>query len=323
MFNSKKEKILEEELEWLREENKSQQVLLAEMTEQRGGMTENLEYIGTSRTQMEQDLEQVSEHIEHIRELSGSSEAAAGEVHKAIIELNNAVGTFDANHSVFIKKRKEQDEKIMEIVESNKHFTTPMKHISEYPAAQKESYVSMQQHVAQMHEFSRNMSVLSLNAAIEAGRLGGAGTSFITAAEEVRAYSEQYEREASALGEKIEQAEQRLEVLEEQVHYLNELLKENNISMSKVLQNGMQSMASYENSQLDLRGILSETAVGQSDALQQSAKEAGRIEERMSIQMSDIRDEFGVQGEYVAKLSDFMQKRDNADAGKKENESEK
>jgi methyl-accepting chemotaxis protein len=190
-----------------------------------------------------------------------------------------------------------------------------MKHISEFPAALREDYGSMQQQITQMREFSRNMSVLSLNAAIEAGRLGGGGTSFIAAAEEVRAYSEQYEREASALGEKIELAKQRLEALEEQVHYLNELLKENNISMSKVLQSGMQSMASYENSQLDLRGILSETAVGKSDALQQSARETSRIEERMSIQLSDIRDEFGVQGEYVAKLSKFLEKWNAADAG--------
>jgi methyl-accepting chemotaxis protein len=315
MFNSKREKILEEELQALQAEKEHHQALMTELAGQCGEMAENLDNIETSRQQMEQDLEQVNEHIGHILELSGTSENAAREVHSTIIELNNAVGTFDANHSVFLKKRKEQDEKIMEIVESNKHFTTPMKHISEFPAALREDYGSMQQQITQMREFSRNMSVLSLNAAIEAGRLGGGGTSFIAAAEEVRAYSEQYEREASALGEKIELAKQRLEALEEQVHYLNELLKENNISMSKVLQSGMQSMASYENSQLDLRGILSETAVGKSDALQQSARETSRIEERMSIQLSDIRDEFGVQGEYVAKLSKFLEKWNAADAG--------
>jgi hypothetical protein len=35
----------------------------------------------------------------------------------------------------------------------------------------------------------------------------------------------------------------------------------------------------------------------------------------MSIQLSDIRDEFGVQGEYVAKLSKFLEKWNAADAG--------
>jgi chromosome segregation ATPase len=257
---------------------------------------------------MEKDLEQVEEHIHHIEELSGSSEQAAGDVHSAMIEMNNAVGTFDVNHSVFVKRRKEQDEMIMEIVESNKHFTTPMKYLTELPANMREDYKAIGANLAAMKEASHHMSVVSLDAAIEASRMGTEGARLVAAIEDVRVSSGRYEKAAKEISDRIDTANARMDELEEQVRRLNELIKENNISMSRLMQNGMQGMASYEAGQLDLRGILSDSSIGKTDALQLSEREINKILERMTLQMGDIKDEFAAQGEHISWLDELLEK---------------
>lgn len=76
----------------------------------------------------------------------------------------------------------------------------------------------------------------------------------MTAAEQVRAYADDYEQEALALKDQLGEAEERIASLEEQVHHLNELLKENNISMGKLYRDCAQNMAAYETGQIGLRG---------------------------------------------------------------------
>ena len=71
---------------------------------------------------------------------------------------------------------KGQNEKVVEIVENNKHFTTPMKkHISEVPQALREMRQARNgERAERMEELSKTMGVLALNSAIEAGRMGRA-----------------------------------------------------------------------------------------------------------------------------------------------------
>lgn len=69
---------------------------------------------------------------------------------------------------------KGQNEKVVEIVENNKHFTTPMKHISEAPQALREMRQALGERAERMEELSKTMGVLALNSAIEAGRMGRA-----------------------------------------------------------------------------------------------------------------------------------------------------
>lgn len=139
------------------------------------------------------------------------------------------------------------------------------------------------------------MSVLSLNAAIEAGRLGESGSKFIAAAEEVRANSEAYERETIALAEALEQSENRIGELEEQIHHLNELLKENNISMGKLYKDCLQNTASYEGAQIDPRELLPESLIGRADALQQAGRESVKVEEHVLGVLGNMQEELGEQ----------------------------
>lgn len=291
MFGGKREKALEEELATVRKESEHKEQILSEILEQKDVVAEQFARMTASRAQIEKEIAQIKEQMQAIYELAENSGKVAGDIHNTMREAKNGVGTFDANHSVFLKQVHKQDEHIVEIVENNKHFTTPMKHITEAQNAYREEQKQLGERAARMMELSKNMSVLSLNAAIEAGRMGESGSGFINAAEEIRTFSENYEREASEMQEQLEASKQRFIELEEQIHYLNELLKENNISMGKLYKDSVQNMATYEGGQTDIRGLISEEILGRTDALRQSEQECANTQERMLLRLDDVCEE--------------------------------
>lgn len=308
MFNGKRERALEEALDQARDRNERRRRILWEICGQKESTTEQFTRLTASRAQIIQNIDRVEEELQQIAELSDHSTAAAGDVHSVMIEMNNAVESFDANHSVFVGQVKKQNEKVMEVVESNKHFTTPMKYISETPVFMRDDYHAMQEKVKQMQEYSRNMGVLALNAAIEAGRMGEAGSRFIASAEEIRASSENYEKAAAELEAQVNASNQRVDALEEQVRHLNQLLKDNNILMGKVMKDGMMNLATYEAGQLELRSALPDTAVGKADALLQSEIEAAKIEEQIRNQVGYIRGELGEEKNCIEELENIYKK---------------
>lgn len=291
MFGGKKEKALEEQLQAAKEKDQQRKEQLQKIIEQQEGTQEQFARITASRAQTEQNMQRLTELMEQFGAFSEGSEIAAVQLHSWIVAINNAVETFDVNHSVFLKQKKQQDEKIMEVVENNKHFTTPMKYISELPAARKEEERTMRARAQHMTELSKNMTVLSLNAAIEAGRMGEAGSRFVATAEEIRSFSEEYGKDAADLLEQLDQAEEKNRELEEQIHHLNGLLRENNISMTKLLKESMMSTSTYEVGQLDLKTMVSDPAVGRTDVLMQSEKERIKIQEQMKEQLGNIGEE--------------------------------
>ena len=284
MFSGKREKaLLEEELAALRETEKRERELLHKIAGQKDTAEEQFARMTASRAQMEKEIEEIEQQMQQNGELSENGAQAAGELHNTLITMNNGIATFDANHSVFMEQVKGQNEKVVEIVENNKHFTTPMKHISEAPQALREMRQALGERAERMEELSKTMGVLALNSAIEAGRMGESGTRFVTAAEQVRAYADDYEQEALALKAQLGEAEERITSLEEKVHHLNELLKENNI------------MVAYETGQIGLRGLIQDTAVARADVLQQSADENVRAREAFLKYVSGMQEELAEQ----------------------------
>lgn len=302
MFGGKKEKALEAELAAAREENEKNKALLLQVTSSKERIGEQFTRLMASHAQTEKDMEQTKEHVQQICEMAQNSAVAASDIHSVMIGMNNGVECFNANHTLFMEQVRKHNEKIVEIVEKNKHFTTPMKHIVEASAAWKTESQTQRERAARMVELSKNMSVLSLNAAIEAGRMGESGSKFVVAAEEVRTFSERYEKEAREMDEELVKAQERIGELEEQVHYLNELLKENNISMGKLYQQCMQSVAAYDAEQINLRELVSEVVVGKADALQQSQSACAKEHEQIMLRVTDIEDELKVQKSCMDKL---------------------
>ena len=163
MFSGKREKaLLEEELAALRETEKRERELLHKIAGQKDTAEEQFARMTASRAQMEKEIEEIEQQMQQNGELSENGAQAAGELHNTLITMNNGIATFDANHSVFMEQVKGQNEKVVEIVENNKHFTTPMKHISEAPQALREMRQALGERAERMEELSKTMGVLAL-----------------------------------------------------------------------------------------------------------------------------------------------------------------
>lgn len=273
MFGGKKEKILKE------------------IENSRENALEQFASITASHAQVNGTLDEIKNQMERVAELAKESQMAAGDIHNTLMGVNNAVESFDANHTVFMAQLKKQNEKIQEQMDLGKTLQPPVLNITQCKEEMKDAVAPMQDSIDEMKEYAKTMGVLALNAAIEAGRLGDAGMSFMNAAEEVRSFSEKYTVSALQLEEQITQSTKRIEELEKEVEQLNSSVKENTISMGKLYSSAMQTVATYEAGQIDLRESLSDNTIGRVDALQQAGEEFVGIGQKTIGQVEQVCEE--------------------------------
>lgn len=310
MFGGKKEKvlILEEELQQLREEKEKKEAKLFAIAAEKDNLSEQFARMTASRAQMEKEIDRAKEQLGSMDRLAESRMQAAADVHSAMVGMNNGIGTFEVNHAVFLNQVKAQNDTVKEIMDADRQLQEPIRFVSEMSGSLREENRGLTERADRMEDLAKNMGAMALSAAIDAGRMGEGALDFIHSVEAIRSFSESYEKEAEVLHRQAEKAEKRIEELEEQVGKLTRLWKEHNSSMAKLMQSGMQSTASYEGGQLKLRDLISDTAVGQADALTQSEEEMEKLKEGIGAQLENIRVECAEQKNCADELEMIYQK---------------
>ncbi len=130
-----------------------------------------------------------------------------------------------------------QIEQMAAMVEENKNSMEPVSALQETKTALKNHSDSMQLEVSHMLEYAKQMTVSSLNCAIEAGRMGDSGKGFVEASEDVRMLSSAYERAAQSVARQLDDMGRRLRQLDEQVAALLKSNKDTNASVSRLSKN--------------------------------------------------------------------------------------
>ena len=285
-------KISQEEIERLKNKINIDNAFFAEMEDQKDMFDASVAELAESYRQVAADVTQISENMNNAITLaSGNAE----------IENNLGVIVNDYRQRVQEKELQQQaaDEGFHQLldattrlVDANKHFTTPSKYISEFPSNYKAQNQSCRENLDQMEEFGKQMGVLSLQAAIEAGRLGEDGRQFVEAAEDIRTYAANYDKVIAQTREQLEQSDDQLNELEKQVHHLITLLKENNIATAKLMklcQDAVNKADALSQNQLmdDFIEIQN-----QMSALRNADEEIVKSEERNRMQVDDLNEEF-------------------------------
>ena len=285
-------KISQEEIEQLKNKINRDNVFFAEMEDQKDMFDASVAELAESYRQVAADVIQISENMNNAITLaSGNAE----------IENNLGVIVNDYRQRVQEKELQQQaaDEGFHQLldattrlVDANKHFTTPSKYISEFPSNYKAQNQSCRENLDQMEEFGKQMGVLSLQAAIEAGRLGEDGRQFVEAAEDIRTYAANYDKVIAQIREQLEQSDDRLNELEKQVHHLITLLKENNIATAKLMKLCQDAVNKADAlSQNPLMDDFIEIQ-NQMSALRNADEEIVKSEERNRMQVDDLNEEF-------------------------------
>ena len=195
----------------------------------------NLTEITESCSRTAEYANQVADNVSSTIESSKSNIDVEASLIHSLDEYGNAVSKTQADIEKLVEKVKEQNEEALKLVDNNKHFTSPSKYLSELPSTFREANQKYSGYLGKMSEYCKQMGVLALNSAIEAGRLGDSGKVFVNSCEVIRTYATNYENEIALMKEEISASNEKIAYLEEQVRHLVGLLKENNVATAKLM----------------------------------------------------------------------------------------
>ncbi len=125
-------------------------------------------------------------------------------------------------------------EQMETISEENEHMAEPAGILQDIQNGMIGDAGLIRGELEQMQEYAKQMTVSSLNCAIEAGRIGEAGLKFVEAAEDVRLLSGAYERSAAEAAHQLDAMEERISRLEHQLEVLAKSCKESDAAVVRM-----------------------------------------------------------------------------------------
>lgn len=237
MFGGRKKQSESRELE---KELLSRQVMLdrysqvfAEIIAKQRDTEERLDTLKNSQEKMDQQLTRVIDAVNCAADHTEEQRQKNSTIQEEIQRISNGLNQSEECYWKMVEELKQQKEGMLELVEQNKHFTAPAEFLSKVSTELKDELKGISSHMNELEDMSKQMGVLSLNAAIEAGRMGESGKEFVAAAEDVRNLAGQYQQVTACFAEVIETINNKLEETQAQVTHLNSLLKDNNVAMGK------------------------------------------------------------------------------------------
>lgn len=248
-----------------------------------------------SQRQMDIDVHQVFENVTHVQEYANQNIDAAAILARRVDELGTEMEKAEKEYARFLSLLSGNVEDSQNAVEQNKHFTTPSRYLSELPEELRKQNAGYLEALDAMSELGKQMGVLSLNAAIEAGRMGENGLKFVSAVDEVRGFSKQYEQAVSELRSQIAGQEERLKTMEDIITQFVGLVKDNNMNLAKLMRSVMDTQSQVEKSGIrpfagDVK-MLGEAVC----AIKSMEEEILKTEDRNHMQMEDIIEELVAQ----------------------------
>ena len=173
--------------------------------------------------------------------------------------------------------------------------------------AQEEVLKKENAELEKMQDCGKQMGVLALNAAIEAGRMGEGGKQFVTAAETIRVSAGTYDELIDQAHKRLADSDERIAELEEQVHRMVTLLKENNVAMTKLMKSCQEAARqAQEWNRLKPCPNFKEME-NQIVVLRNADEEIAKSEERNRMQMEDFTEEMESQKKNFDELLQSME----------------
>lgn len=237
MFGGRKKQSEARELE---KELLSRQVMLdrysqvfAEIMAKQRDTEERLDTLKNSQEKMDEQLTRVIDAVNCATDRTEEQRQKNSSIQEEMRKISTGLEQSEGCYRNIVEELKRQRDDMLDAVEQNKHFTAPAEFLSKVSTELQEELKGIGAHMEELGDMGKQMGVLSLNAAIEAGRMGESGREFVAAAEDVRNLAGQYQQITASFQETIERITEKLEETQAQVAHLNGLLKDNNVRMGK------------------------------------------------------------------------------------------
>ena len=239
MFGKKQEltRDLEEKLNMTQFQMEHMQIQLGSVQDFTQQMLPHFEAQISAQSEMDKQLTKVvNQAYETLEEAAESMKV----LEQLAMELTSMRGQMEDEEQ---DKRRLQEvagkqiEQMAVIVEENKNSAEPVTALQEAKIALHNDAQSMRIETDHMLDYAKQMTVSSLNCAIEAGRMGDAGKNFVEACEDVRMLSSAYERAAQAVSRQLDTIEKRIHLMDTQTAALLKSNKDTNASISRLSKN--------------------------------------------------------------------------------------
>ena len=292
MFGKKKQK--QETLVRMRNLAQLDEGFFAHMKDGKDMFDATAREIRNTYQQLGAGITQIQENIKEASQMAADN----GEKEQ---ELTGQLASYQEQEVQSSEKREQMlqnfaqiEQEMAQLVEENKHFTTPSKFLNEFPVALKAENEKTREELEKMQDCGKQMGVLALNAAIEAGRMGEGGKQFVTAAETIRVSAGTYDELIDQAHKRLADSDERIAELEEQVHRMVTLLKENNVAMTKLM-NRLKPCPNFKEME------------NQIVVLRNADEEIAKSEERNRMQMEDFTEEMESQKKNFDELLQSME----------------
>lgn len=295
-----------EELQKVKSQLSTCSEIVENLAAQKEMLEETISKLKESEAQMQSELEQVEGNTRTASEYAQQNVETAAELSHRMVECQQELKQTELEYAEISNQLGVQMDGLVELVENNKHFTTPAKYINEIPDILRNQNEAYLEDLEQMAGFGKQMGVLALNAAIEAGRMGENGKQFVQAAEEVRNYATMYESAVNSLQEEVNKSNEKMNEMEEQIHYLVGLLKDSNVATTKLMKN-CEGTVQRANQVADNQFSNELTEMKeQITGVLNTEEELVKTQERNLIQLTDIDEEFKSQKEQKDEVVNTM-----------------
>lgn len=273
-----------------------------QINQHRGDFESRMSSVDERGKQIQEDILQVMENT------MSMTEYAMQNVEEESVLLHT-MDTFDGEFKTALEEYQqiadmvmENYEAVMNLVEENKHYTTPSKYLKEIPGKLRQEYQSYEKKADGLAESARQMSVQAINAAVEAGRMGETGKKFVAASEELRQMALDYEKSALSMKEELEASQERTKELEEYVLRLVSLIKEGNVGTTRLMKKYMALHKGVES--CSMRDFSDDVTLMRDKvvAIRNLDEELLKSSERNKIQLTDIQEELQTQNEELREL---------------------
>lgn len=288
-------KAVQEELQKSRERLAVLERLTEEAADKASVLESGAGDLENSQKQMKINMDQVDENTAAASEQAEQNITHSAELIGRMKETADEMEGSEKEYEAIKEQFKGQLAECTELVDKNKYFTPPAKVINEAPRELKGINGSCLDTVDRVEEYSKQIGVIALNMAIEAGRLGDGGHQFVSAAEEVRKFATAFEDLIKEMKTLITLSDKKLDALEEQSTSLIGLLKDSNVAtvhLYKTLQKTDELVddASIRNYSQDVRQWREELT-----GIRNTEEEILKLQERDKLQNEDIRSEMEAQ----------------------------
>ena len=301
-----KGKVNQEEIERLKDQVELDDNFFALLEDKKAVFEADVAEIDASYRQVEADAQQVRENMKNAVALAEGSANVEAELIRQLNEYRDLIRQNEDWQLAIGKEIQDFSKELAVLVEENKHFTSPSKRLSDCSSSLKGQNQTFAQSLDEMADASKQMGVLALGAAIEAGRLGDPGRQFVAATEEIRTLASNYDKALLNLRSKLEQSQSRINELEEQVQLVVRILRENNVTAAKVMKSCNALAKKVDKERANGISDQSVNLKNQVMILKNADEELIKSGERNRMQMDDLIGEFTAQQKNQKEMFEMM-----------------